>query len=128
MAIGDNVNVLERLKQGYPIELIGPKEGTSGDASYACILKGTKNLYTCQKIIDFLGTKEFSDFNGQLSSVSTKGSTMPIPLYQGKPEYPEGKPIYIQNLDAALEWGALNRERIVEEWKAKFMIQGREAK
>ncbi len=27
MAIGDNVNVLERLKQGYPIELIGPKEG-----------------------------------------------------------------------------------------------------
>lgn len=124
LAVGDNVSVLNRLKEGYPIELIGPKEGQAGDASYAAILKGTNKLSTCQKLIDFLGTKEFCRFFGQLVSVATKDPTVGLPLYQGRPEYPEGKPIYIQNLD--LTWAAENRNRLVEEWKARFMVQGRE--
>jgi iron(III) transport system substrate-binding protein len=126
MGIGDNSVVAEMIKQGYPIELLAPKEGTGGDGIYALILKGTKNEYTCQKIIDFLGTKEFSEFYGPSHNAATKEKDVQLPLYQGKPEYPEGKPVYIPNLN--LTWAAENRDRLTQEWKAKFLIQGREAK
>jgi iron(III) transport system substrate-binding protein len=126
MAIADNVLVFERINQGYPIELLAPKEGTGGDGCYAAILKGTKNEYTCQKIVDFLGTKEYCKWYGPLHNTATKEPNVPLPLYQGKPEYPEGKPIYIPKLNLA--WAAENRNRLTQEWKAKFLIQGREAR
>jgi len=124
IGIGDNIHVLERMKQGYPIVLVGPKEGTSGDGSWATILKGTKKEYTCQKIIDFLGTKEFCNFFGTLVSAATKDPKVSLPLYEGRPEYPEGKPIYIPGLN--LSWAAENRNRLAKEWKARFLVKGRE--
>jgi iron(III) transport system substrate-binding protein len=126
MGIGDNSVLADMIKQGHPIELLAPKEGTGGDGIYAAILKGTKNEYTCQKIIDFLGTKEFSEWFGPSHNAATKEPDISLPLYQGKPGYPDGKPVYIPNLKLA--WAAENRDRLTQEWKAKFLVQGREAK
>ena len=37
-----------------------PAEGTGYDGTFALIFKGTKKLAACQKVIDVLGTQDFS--------------------------------------------------------------------
>ncbi len=65
LGITSDENVKKRIDDGYPLIWSIPKEGTGYDGTSALILKGTKKLDTCKKIIDLLGTPEFSETDGR---------------------------------------------------------------
>lgn len=93
LGITSDENVKKRLDDGYPLLWSIPQEGTGYDGTFAMILKGTKKLDACKKIIDLLGGQEFSDLMAAIGYVTPRpapnalyGKTLPkyIKLDLGK--------------------------------------------
>jgi len=107
LGISSDEMVVPRVKQGYPLVWSAPKEGIGFGSAGAIIFKGTKKLYTCQKIIDLFGTTKFCKFWSGLAGYVTKDPKAVSALY--------GKiPKYIPNIDQG--WAAANRSRLSNEW------------
>ena len=71
LGITADENVLKRINDGYPIQWVIPAEGIGYEGNYCTILKGTKKLDLCQKIMDYLGTEDASavlSFHGLYST------------------------------------------------------------
>ncbi|GAI24537.1 unnamed protein product, partial [marine sediment metagenome] len=101
-----------RMKEDYPI-VWGPlKEGFPYGGSFAYILKGTKEVYTCQKIIDFLGTPEILRLYADAGSYVTKDPTI-IPAVYG-----DKLPTYVSNFNE--EWFTKEKKRLLTEWEERI--------
>ncbi len=109
LGITSDENVKKRLDDGYPLIWTIPKEGTGYDGTFAMILKGTKKLDACKKIIDLLGTPEFSELMAAIGYVTPRpapnalyGKTLPkyIKLDLGKAadDKPKNNDIWKQKL------------------------------
>lgn len=113
LGITSDENVLKRIKDGYPLEWKVPAEGIGYEGNYCVVLKGTQNLALCQKVVDYLGSKDCSEF------IASMGYIPPRPgiasgLYGEKP------PAYIK-LDHG--WAYKNQKGILLNWKNKFMMK-----
>jgi iron(III) transport system substrate-binding protein len=100
LGITSDENVKKRLDDGYPLLWSIPQEGTGYDGTTALILKGTKKIDTCKKIIDLLGTPEFSELMAAIGYVTPRpaanalyGKTLPkfVKLDLGKAADDKGK-------------------------------------
>lgn len=113
LGITSDENVLNRIDQGYPIVWKVPQEGIGYEGNYCTILKGTKKLELAQKVMDYLGTLDCSEF------VASMGYIPPRP---GIPSglYGDQKPKFIK-LDHS--WAVKNRRNIIKTWKSKFMMK-----
>lgn len=111
IGITSDEHVLKRIQDGYPLQWAVPVEGIGYESGCIVILKGTKKLVACKKVIDYLGTVEFSKFMGKF------GSSAPRIEYTGG-LYGATKPKYIK-LDHA--WVGENKDRILDQWKSKFI-------
>lgn len=72
LGLTSDENVKKRLDDGYPLLWSIPKEGTGYDGTFALILKGTKKLEACRKIIDLLGGQEFSNLMAEIGYVTPR--------------------------------------------------------
>jgi len=84
LGLTSDENVKKRLDDGYPLIWTIPDEGTGYDGTFALILKGTKKQAAAQKVIDVLGTPEFSALMADIGYVTPRpapnklyGSTLP---------------------------------------------------
>ena len=93
LGLTSDENVKKRIEDGYPLLWNIPQEGTGYDGTFALILKGTKNLDACKKVIDLLGGQEFSTLMAEIGYVTPRpapnklyGATLPkyIKLDLGK--------------------------------------------
>ena len=109
LGITSDENVKKRLDDGYPLIWSIPNEGTGYDGTFALIFKGTKRLDACKKIIDVLGTPEFSTLMAEIGYVTPRpapnalyGTTLPkyIKLDLGKAadDKPKNNDIWKQKL------------------------------
>ena len=112
LGITSDENVKKRLDDGYPLIWSIPAEGTGYDGTFALIFKGTKKLDACKKVIDLLGTPEFSTLMAEIGYVTPRPA--PNALY-GK-----NLPKYIKiDLDKAAE----ERPKNNDIWKQKFRTE-----
>jgi iron(III) transport system substrate-binding protein len=109
LGITSDENVKKRIDDGYPLIWSIPEEGTGYDGTFCLIFKGTKKLAACQKIIDLLGTQEFSDLMAGI------GYLTPRPAQNAL--YGKTPPKYIK-LDLAK--AAEDRPKNNDIWKQKF--------
>jgi iron(III) transport system substrate-binding protein len=110
LGITGDENVYGLIAQGYPVVWTIPEEGTGYDSTVAFILKGTKKLDLCKKVIDFLGSPESSKLMGQIGQVSPRNAVSSL--------HGTKTPKYIDNLD--LVWANDNKARWNEIWKTRF--------
>jgi iron(III) transport system substrate-binding protein len=109
LGITSDENVKKRLNDGYPLLWSIPAEGTGYDGTFAMILKGTKKLDACKKIIDVLGTPEFSKLMAAIGYVTPRPAPNAL--------YGETLPKYIKlDLDKASDDKAKNNDI----WKQKL--------
>jgi iron(III) transport system substrate-binding protein len=113
LGITSDENVLNRIEQGYPLGWMIPLEGIGYEGNYCTILKGTRKLELCKKVMDYLGTEDCSRF------IASMGYLPPRPgiasaLYGG------ASPKFIK-ID--YEWAYANRKKIIMNWKSKFMMK-----
>ena len=109
LGITSDENVKKRLDDGYPLLWSIPKEGTGYDGTFAMILKGTKKLDACKKIIDLLGAPEFSELMAAIGYVTPRpapnalyGKTLPkyikLDLGKASDDKPKNNDIWKQKL------------------------------
>lgn len=103
--------VKDRIDEGFPLVWTVPKEGTGYGSTNVFILKGTKELYTCGKVVDLLGTTEYLQLFSGLAGYVTKDPNV-IPALYGE------IPKYVPNIDLA--WAYSDKERLCDEWKDKI--------
>ena len=106
-------NVLKRINDGYPIVWTVPVEGIGYEGNYCTILKGTKKLALAQKVMDYLGSEDASQFLGSMGYIPPRPG-IPSALYGA------ATPKFI-NLDHA--WAVQNKRKVVKQWKSKFMMK-----
>ena len=102
-----------RIQEGYPIVWTIPIEGIGYEGNYTVILKGTKKLEACRKIMDWFGTQEFSEFLASYGYFPPRGGI-------ASALYGAAKPTYI---DLDHNWAVANRRRIITTWKSKFVMK-----
>lgn len=105
-------NILIRLREGYPFKWLVPDEGTGYDCHYHFIFKGCKELYTAQKMMDFLASDDYSSYMASLGFV--------VGLPGAPSRYGEAPPEYIPGIDHT--WAIANKGRLCSEWKDRYMI------
>ena len=113
LGITADENVLMRIQEGYPIVWTIPIEGIGYEGNYTVILKGTKKLEACRKIMDWFGTQEFSEFLASYGYFPPRGGI-------ASALYGAAKPTYI---DLDHNWAVANRRRIITTWKSKFVLK-----
>jgi len=110
LGIAGDESVKSLLDQGYPLLWGVPQEGTGYQGLTVFILKGTKKLESCKKVIDIMGSQEFSDMMA-LTGYSTPRPAATNPLWgKRSPKY----------IDIDIGEAAENKPRWVEMWKEKF--------
>jgi iron(III) transport system substrate-binding protein len=113
LGITADENVLKRINDGYPIQWVIPAEGIGYEGNYCTILKGTKKLDLSKKVMDYLGTKDASEFLASMGYIPPRPG-IPSALYGA------AKPKFIK-LDHG--WAVKNRSKIIKTWKSKFMMK-----
>jgi iron(III) transport system substrate-binding protein len=114
LGITSDENVKKRLDDGYPILWTVPEEGTGYDGTFAFILKGTKNLDVTKKVIDVLGTKEFSAVMADIGYVTPQPAPNKL--------YGDTLPKFVK-IDLAK--AAEDRPKNNEIWKQKFRTEAK---
>ncbi len=106
-------NVLKRINDGYPLQWVIPAEGIGYEGNYCTILKGTKKLDQAKKIMDYLGSKDASEFLASMGYIPPRPG-IPSALYGA------AKPKFIK-VDHG--WAVKNKKKVVKQWKSKFMMK-----
>ncbi len=109
LGLTSDENVKKRLDDGYPLIWSVPAEGTGYDGTFALILKGTKKLDAAKKIVDLLGTPEFSTLMADIGYMTPRPAANAL--------YGKTLPKYI-NLD--LDKAADDKAKNNDIWKAKL--------
>ena len=109
LGLATDDGVKKRIDEGYPIIWSIPDEGVGFEGAYIFILKGTKELETCKKVVDVMGSQEINQV------IANFGYMTPRPA--NNPLYGNTIPKYI-GID--FNWAATNKPRVLEIWKSKF--------
>ncbi len=100
-------------KEGAPIAIVYPKEGLGWDLEATAIVKGTKNLETAKKFVNWATGVEASKLYAQnFAVVAYKG------LSQKIEHIPENYESMLVKND--FTWSAQNREAILKEWSKRY--------
>lgn len=100
-------------REGYPVEVIYPSDGTAWWHSPVAIIEGTNNLEAAQKFVDWTLTAE-----GQ--AVLAKES--PRPSTRANVELPDDVPDLdsLNLVDYDFDEAAVKRDAIVDEWSRRY--------
>lgn len=112
LGITSDENVKKRIDEGYPLIWSVPQEGIGYDGTFALIFKTTKKMAECKKVIDVMGTPEFSSMMAEIGYVTPRPAENML--------YGKVTPKYIK-LD--LGYAAEMRPKWNDIWKEKFRTE-----
>jgi iron(III) transport system substrate-binding protein len=100
-------------KQGAPLDIVFPSEGSGWDMEATAIVKGTKNLETAKKFVDWTITdKALKLYNEGYAIVAIAKMSQPIEFL------PTNMLEHMAKND--FQWAATNRARILAEWQKRY--------
>src|SRR5258705_8179596 len=100
-------------RQGAPIDIIFPSEGSGSAMEATAIVKGTKNLEAAKTLVDWSVTdKAMKLYNEGYAVVAISKMSQPV-------EYLPGNMLehMVKN---DFQWAALNRAKILAEWEKRY--------
>ncbi|HEB10770.1 MAG TPA: extracellular solute-binding protein [Spirochaetales bacterium] len=98
------------IDEGYPLQVVFPKEGVGFEAPAVSIIKGAKNLEAARILVDWLVSKKGQDVLSEAKTffypVNAAAS-----LGKGMPAFSE-----LKTVDVDVDWAGKNKKRLVERW------------
>jgi iron(III) transport system substrate-binding protein len=100
-------------KQGAPIDIIFPSEGSGWDMETTGIVKGTRNLDTVKTFVDWtVSEKAMKLYNEGYAIVAISRMSQPIQFL------PDNMLKHMAKND--FEWASANRKKILDEWQKRY--------
>lgn len=100
----------EFIDQGYPLQVVFPKEGVGYEAPAVSILAGAKNLEASKKLVDWLVSKDAQDLLSEAKTYFYPVNPRAA-LGDGMPKFSSLKTISFES-----QWAGENKKRLVERW------------
>lgn len=100
----------EFIDQGYPLQVVFPKEGVGFEAPAVSIIAGAKNLEAAQILVDWLVSKKAQDVLSQAKTYFYPVNPQAA-LGKGMPEFSSLKTIGFD-----VQWAGESKKRLVERW------------
>jgi iron(III) transport system substrate-binding protein len=100
-------------KQGAPIDIVFPSEGSGWDMETTAIVKGTKNLEAARKLVDWsVSDKAMKLYSEGYAVVAVPRLSQPIEFLPAN--------LFAHLVKNDFEWAASNRKRILDEWSKRY--------
>ncbi len=100
-------------KQGAPIDIVFPSEGSGWDMETTAIVKGTKNLEAAKTFVDWtISDKALKLYNEGYAVVAISKMSQPVQFL------PDNMLQHMIKND--FEWAASNRKKILDEWQRRY--------
>lgn len=100
-------------KAGAPIEIVAPVEGVGWDLESFAIVRNTKKLDAAKKLADWsVSEKANRIYNEEYAVVAMPGIAKPVE------HFPPG--IESKMIQNDFEWAAMNRPRLLDEWRKRY--------
>ena len=100
-------------KQGAPIDIVFPSEGSGWDMEATAIVKGTKNLEASKTLVDWsVSEKAMKLYNEGYAVVAIIKMSNPIEFVPGN--------MLEHMIKNDFQWAALNRAKILAEWEKRY--------
>ncbi len=100
-------------KQGAPIDIVFPSEGSGWDMEATAIVKGTKNLEAAKTLVDWsVSEKAMKLYNEGYAVVAIIKMSQPIEFVPGN--------MLEHMIKNDFQWAALNRAKILAEWEKRY--------
>lgn len=100
-------------KQGAPIDIIFPAEGSGWDMETTAVVKGTKNLEAARTLLDWsVSEKAMRLYNEGYAVVAITRMSKPVEFLPDS--------ILKHMIKNDFEWAAKNRKRILDEWQKRY--------
>ena len=104
---------VQEKNKGAPIEIVLPSEGIGWDMEATAVIKGTDTPEAAKALADFAASADANMLYAKSYSVTAYADI------SGKIEnYPENEEQLMIKND--FSWSAVNRERILDEWKKRY--------
>jgi len=104
-------------EQGYPVQVVFPKEGVPYESACISLINGSKNISEAQKLVDWLISQK-----GQQQIVAQKTYFYPIRNDVDFGSLPPLSTINLVEVDES--WAAQNKTRLVERWVNEVLPAG----
>jgi len=100
-------------KQGAPLDIVFPSEGSGWDMEATAIVKGTKNLEAAKTLVDWsVSEKAMKLYNEGYAVLAVPGIAKPIEFL------PPNMLEHMAKND--FQWAATNRAKILAEWEKRY--------
>jgi iron(III) transport system substrate-binding protein len=100
-------------KQGAPLDIVFPSEGSGWDMEATAIVKGTKNLEAAKTLVDWsVSEKAMKLYNEGYAVLAIPGIAKPIEFL------PTNMLEHMAKND--FQWAATNRAKILAEWEKRY--------
>lgn len=107
IALGYAHDQIKLITEGYPLEIVFPKEGTGFEVASQSLIKGGPQMETAKKLYDWILGKEA----GAILAKSFLAVFADVPLAKGA--VPLSK-VKVVNQDD--DWAGKNKDRLIEKW------------
>ena len=107
IALGYAHDQIKLIAEGYPLEIVFPKEGTGFEVASQSLIKGGPHLETAKKLYDWILGKEA----GAILAKSFLAVFADVPLQKGA--VPLSK---VKVVDQDDDWAGKNKDRLTEKW------------
>jgi iron(III) transport system substrate-binding protein len=100
-------------KQGAPVDIIFPSEGSGWDMETTGIVKGTRNLELARTLVDWsVSEKAMHLYNEGYAVVAMPALSKPVEFLPAN--------MLSHMIKNDFEWAAKNRQRILAEWQKRY--------
>ena len=120
IAVGFMHDMVNLKKQGFPVEIVSPCEGTGYEVGAVSVINGTRNMEVAKKLVEYVTSAE-------AQSRGLEVGVFNIPSNPGSatdPAAPDMSTVKLIYYDFATYGSSATRERLLARWEAEVKSKG----
>lgn len=120
IAVGFMHDMVNLKKQGFPVEIVSPCEGTGYEVGAVSVINGTRNMEAAKKWVEYVTSAE-------AQSRGLEVGVFNIPSNPGSatdPAAPDMSTVKLIDYDFATYGSSATRERLLARWEAEVKSKG----
>lgn len=120
IAVGFMHDMVNLKKQGFPVEIVSPCEGTGYEVGAVSVINGTPNMESAKKWVEYVTSAEAQSRGLEVGVFNIPSN----PGAKTDPEAPDMATVKLIDYDFATYGSSATRERLLARWEAEVKSKG----
>jgi iron(III) transport system substrate-binding protein len=120
IAVGFMHDMVNLKKQGFPVEIVSPCEGTGYEVGAVSVINGTPNMDAAKKWVEYVTSAEAQSRGLEVGVFNIPSN----PGAKTDPEAPDMATVKLIDYDFATYGSSATRERLLARWEAEVKSKG----